>query len=50
MHIVVLTRGSESCKRAEGKAIELARMEKAKLTFLYVICGEGFRENWEADT
>ncbi len=36
-HIVVSTRGSESCKRAEGKAIELARMEKTKLTFLYVI-------------
>lgn len=36
-HIVVSTIGSESCRRAENKGIELAKKEKAKLTFLYVV-------------
>jgi nucleotide-binding universal stress UspA family protein len=36
-HIVVSTIGSDSCKRAENKGIELAKKEKARLTFLYII-------------
>lgn len=36
-HIVVSTIGSDSCRRAEDKGIELAKKEKAKLTFLYIV-------------
>lgn len=36
-HIVVSTIGSESCRRAEKKGIELAKKEGAKLTFLYIV-------------
>ena len=36
-HIVVSTIGSDSCKRAENKGIELAKKEKAGLTFLYIV-------------
>jgi nucleotide-binding universal stress UspA family protein len=36
-HIVVSTIGSDSCRRAEKKGIELAKKENAKLTFLYIV-------------
>ncbi|MDP6459760.1 MAG: universal stress protein [Candidatus Hydrothermarchaeota archaeon] len=36
-HIVVSTIGSDSCKRAENKGIELAKKENAQLTFLYIV-------------
>ncbi len=36
-HIVVSTMGAECCKRAEKKGIELAKKEKARLTFLYIV-------------
>lgn len=36
-HIVVSTIGSDSCRRAEKKGIELAKKEGAELTFLYIV-------------
>jgi len=36
-HIVVVTFGSESCRKAEDVGIKLAKKEKAILTFLYIL-------------